>query len=73
MNINKLLILISYTKFELNSLRNIEITMITDISGCRNKVEAGNDVMFNPILHGGHDALPKMFFTTVLKRLGGES
>ena len=33
-NMNKLLILISYTKFELNSLRNNEITMkllITDI------------------------------------------
>ena len=35
---NKLLISISYTKFELNSLRNNEITMkllITDIFGCR--------------------------------------
>ena len=37
---NKLLVLTSYTKFELNSLRNNEITMkllITDIFGCRNK------------------------------------
>ena len=39
---NKLLILTSYTKFELNSLRNNEITMkllITDIFGCWDKAE----------------------------------
>ena len=46
---NKLLILTSYTRFELNSLRNNEITiklLITDIFGCRNKVEVRNDVIF---------------------------
>ena len=42
-------ILISYTKFELNSLRNNEITMkllITDIFGCRDKAKVRNDVIF---------------------------
>ena len=46
---NKLLILTSYTKFELNSLRNNEFTMkllITDILGRRDKAEVRNDVMF---------------------------
>ena len=46
---NKLLILTSYTKFELNSLRNNEITMkllIADIFGCRDKAEVRNDVIF---------------------------
>ena len=46
---NKLLILTSYTKFELNSLRNNEITMkllITDIFGCHDKAEIRNDVIF---------------------------
>ena len=46
---NKLLILTSYTKFELNSLRNNEITMkllIEDIFGCRDKAEVRNDVIF---------------------------
>ena len=45
---NKLLILISYAKFELNSLRNNEITMkllITDTFGCSDKAEVRNDVM----------------------------
>ena len=42
-------ILTSYTKFELNSLRNNEITMklpITDIFGCRDKAKVRNDVIF---------------------------
>ena len=46
---NKLEILTSYTKFELNSLGNNEITMellITDIFSCRDKAEVGNDVIF---------------------------
>ena len=46
---NKILIVISYTEFEFNSLRNNEITMklmITDISGCRDKAEVRNDVIF---------------------------
>ena len=46
---NKLLILTSCTKFELNSLRNNEITMkllITDIFGCRDTVKVRNDVIF---------------------------
>ena len=46
---NKLLILTSYTKFELNSSRNNEITMkllITDIFDCRNTVKVRNDVIF---------------------------
>ena len=46
---NKLLILTSYTKFELNSLRNNEITMkllIADIFSCRTKAEVRNDVIF---------------------------
>ena len=45
---NKLLILTSYAKFEFNSLRNNEITMkllITDIFGCRNKLQVRNDVI----------------------------
>ena len=43
------LILTSYTKFELNSLRNNDITMkllITDIFGCHDKAEVKNDVIF---------------------------
>ena len=46
---NKLLVLTSYTKFELNSLRNNEITMkllITDIFGCHDTVKIRNDVIF---------------------------
>ena len=46
---NKLPILTSYAKFELNSLRNNEITvklLITDIFGCCDKVEVRNDVTF---------------------------
>ena len=46
---NKLLILTSYTKFVLNSLRNNEITMtllITDIFGCCDTVKVRNDVIF---------------------------
>ena len=42
-------ILTSYTKFELNSLKNNEITMkllITDIFGCRDKEKLRNDVIF---------------------------
>ena len=45
---NKLPILTSYTKFELNSLRNNVISMkllITDIFGCRNKAEVINGVI----------------------------
>ena len=45
---NKLLILTSSTKSELNSLRNNEFIlelMITDIFGCRDKVEVRNDVI----------------------------
>ena len=45
---NKLLILISSTKSELNSLRNNEFIlelMITDIFGCHDKVEVRNDVI----------------------------
>ena len=47
---DKLLILTSYTKFELNSWRSNEITMkllITDIFGCHNTAEVRNDVIFN--------------------------
>ena len=43
------LILTSYTKYELNSLRNNEITMkllITVIFGCRDKAKVRNDVIF---------------------------
>ena len=50
---NKLLILTSYAKFELNSLRNNGITMkllITDIFGCRDKAEVRNDVIFKQML-----------------------
>ena len=46
---NRLLILISYTKFELNSLRNNEITiklLITDILACRDAGEVRNDIIF---------------------------
>ena len=46
---NKLLILTSYTKFELNYLRNNEITiklLITDMFGCLHKAEVRNDVRF---------------------------
>ena len=46
---NKLLILISYAKFELNSLRNNEITMkllIADIFGCCATVKVRSDVIF---------------------------
>ena len=46
---NKLLILTSSAKFELNSLRNNEFIlelMITDIFGCRDKVEVKNDIIF---------------------------
>ena len=46
---NKLLILTYCTKFELNSLRNNEITMkllIRDIFSCRDKEEVRNDVIF---------------------------
>ena len=45
---NKLLILISFTKSKLNSLRKNEITMkllITDIFGCRKTVKVRNDVI----------------------------
>ena len=48
MQISFLLILSSYTKFELNSLKNNEITMklwITDIFGCRGKAIVRNDVI----------------------------
>ena len=40
---NKLIILTSYAKFELNPLRNNEITiklLITDIFGCRDTAES---------------------------------
>ena len=46
---NKLLILTSSTKSELNSLRNNEVIlelMITDIFGCCDKVEVRNDAIF---------------------------
>ena len=46
---NKLLILTSYTKFELNSWRNNELTIklpITDIYGCCDKSKIRNDVIF---------------------------
>ena len=49
LQISFLLILTSYTKFELNSLRNNEITMkllITDIFGYRDKAKVRNDVIF---------------------------
>ena len=45
---NKLLILTSITKSKFNSLRNNEFIlelMITDIFGCRDKVEVRNDVI----------------------------
>ena len=46
---NKLLILTSCAKIELNSLRNNDITMkslITDIFGCRDTAKVRNDVIF---------------------------
>ena len=46
---NKLLILISNAKFELNSLRINEITMkllITDTFGCHDKAKVRNDIIF---------------------------
>ena len=46
---NRLLILTSSTKLELNSWRNNEITvklLITDIFGCRDTAEVRNDVIF---------------------------
>ena len=45
---NKLLILTSYTRFELNSLRNNEIAvklLIRDIFGCRDTVKVRNDII----------------------------
>ena len=48
-DMNKLLILTSYTKFELNLSRDNEIGMkllITDIFGCRDTVKVRNDVIF---------------------------
>ena len=45
----KLIILTSYARFEINSLRNNEITMkllLTDIFGCRDTVKVRNDVIF---------------------------
>ena len=53
---NKLLILTSYSKFELNSLTNNDITMklpITDIFGCRDTAEVRNDVIFK----NGYDVI----------------
>ena len=50
---NKLLMLTSYTKFELNSLTNNEIVMtflITDIFGCRDTVKVRNNVIFKQLL-----------------------
>ena len=44
--------MISYAKFELNSLRNNEITMkllITDIFGCCDTVKVRNDVILNNV------------------------
>ena len=49
LQISFLLILNSCAKFELNSLRNNEITMkllITVILGCRDKAKVRNDVVF---------------------------
>ena len=53
---NRLLILTSYTKFKLNSLRNNGITMkflITDIFGCRDKAE----VKMTSCLNSDHDVM----------------
>ena len=53
---NKLLILTSYSKFELKSLTNNDITMklpITDIFGCRDTAEIRNDVIFK----NGYDVI----------------
>ena len=53
---NELLILTSYTKFELNSWRNNEITiklLITDIFGC-DTAEVRNDVLF---FYSGYDVM----------------
>ena len=53
---NKLLTLTSYAKFELNSLRNSEITMkllITDIFVCRDKTE----VKMTSYLNNGYDVM----------------
>ena len=50
MQISFLLILSSYTKFELYSLRNNEITMklrITDVFGCHDKAKVRNDIILN--------------------------
>ena len=47
--INELLILTSYTKFELNSLRNNEITMkllTKNIFGCHGTAKVSNDAIF---------------------------
>ena len=56
---NKLLILTSYTKFELNSLRNNEITiklLITDIFGCRDTAAVRNHEMTS-YLNNGYDVM----------------
>ena len=53
---NKLLILTSNTKSELNSLRNNEITiklLITDIFGCRDTAE----VRMTSYLNNGYDVM----------------
>ena len=53
---NKLLILISYAKFELNSWTNHEITIklpITDIFGCRDAAE----VRMTSYLNSCHDVI----------------
>ena len=53
---NKLLILTTYTKFELNSKRNSEITiklLITDIFSCRDTVESE----MTSYLNNGCDAM----------------
>ena len=59
-------LLTSYTKFELNSLRNNEITMkllITDIFGCRDKAKIRNDVIFKQWLRR-HTFLPNLKILT---------
>ena len=55
LQISFLLIVSSYAKFELNSLKNNEITMkvlTTDIFGCHDKAKVRNDVIFKQLNNG---------------------
>ena len=61
-----LLILTSYAKFELNSLRMNEITvklLITDIFGCHDKSKVRNDIILNPNQYGAIMPPPIVFLS----------